>query len=91
MENKRDYKRDYKSLKRLHDSANSVIISLQHQMNELQEQLKLAMAINVSLEKQININKGIMHETLTTDNRIKNEQINEIQRLREVIKELKHV
>ena len=91
MESKRDYKKDYESLKRLHDSANSVIISLQKQMNELQEQLELAMAINASLEKQVNINKGIMHETLTTDNRIKNEQIEEIQRLREVIRELKHV
>ena len=79
----------YESLKRVHDSANSAIISLQNQNSNLQEQVILAQKINASLEKQVNINKGIMHQTLTDHNKITNEQAEEIQRLRGIIRDLK--
>ena len=79
----------YESLKRVHDSANSAIVSLQNQNGHLQEQIILAQNINASLEKQTNINKGIMHQTLTDYNKVTSEQAEELQKLREIIKDLK--
>ncbi len=79
----------YESLKRLHDSANEAIISLQKQNGALQEQLILAQNINASLEKQVNINKEIMYQVVTENNKKNAEQIEEIQRLRGIIQELK--
>jgi SMC interacting uncharacterized protein involved in chromosome segregation len=83
-----NYKEYYEALKRKHDVANRAITMLEGKVNDLQTELNKALAVNNSLLQQVNINKGIMHETLTTDNQTKQENAKEIERLRQKIKDL---
>ena len=87
-EENRDYKNDYASLKRLHDSANRAITSLQEQNQKLNEQLTKMFEINASLEKQVNATKVITHAMVTEENDVKQKNAEEIQRLRALVKEL---
>lgn len=86
--NGRDYKSDYESLKRIHDAQNRAVVAMEKRVNELQEELKKALQVNNSLLQQVNINKGIMTETLTTDNEIKQQNAKEIERLRQKVRDL---
>lgn len=82
-------KSDYESLKRLHESANAAILSLEHGLSEERKQRILSMNINSSLEQQLNILKGINREAITGHNAKEQEYIAEIQMLRGQIKELR--
>lgn len=86
--NGRGYKSDYESLKRIHDAQNRAVVAMEKRVNELQEELKKALQVNNSLLQQVNINKGIMTETLTTDNEIKQQNAKEIERLRQKVRDL---
>ena len=88
MESIRDYKKDYESLRRLHDSANEAITSLQQQINSLQEKLRTSMEIAALLEKQMFQQKEINMKSILSNNETQQKNAEEIQRLRDQVKSL---
>lgn len=87
--NERNYKQDYETIRRHHESANMAIVVLQKDNIDLQNKLRSSQEVNASLEKQVNINKAIMHEALTAHNQETQDMGDEIQNLRAKIRELR--
>ena len=82
---------NYDSLKRLHDSANSAIASLEGKNKELQVEINILYQKLDNAQKAVDINKEIMRNALTDQNAIKDAYSQEIQILREKIKRLSNV
>lgn len=79
-------KTDYDSLKRLHESSDMMLVDLQEKNRLLLEENTLLLKKLVDCQKALEINKEIMCNALTEQNRIKDEYSNEINILRAKIK-----
>jgi hypothetical protein len=73
---------DYRALKRLHDSANEAIYTLQVKNAELVEENNLILKKLVDCQNALDITKEIMRNALTTQNEIKDAYVIEIQDLK---------
>jgi len=83
-----DYQKAYEQLKRIHNSANEAIASLQRQIEGLQKQIEFFTGINASLEQKVMIQKNIIDQSLTDFNYKTEEQAQEVQRLRGIIQKI---
>lgn len=87
-EKKRDYKKAYEALNRLHKAANLANDILQQDVNKLREQNLKLMEVNTSLERQLNAQKQVNFAAITENNKAQQDNAAEIQRLRELVKKL---
>ena len=78
----------YKSLKRLHDSTNEAVISLQKELGKAKDEIILLTAKLINCQKALDINKEIMRGALTDQNKIKDDYSKEISELKIKIKQL---
>jgi septal ring factor EnvC (AmiA/AmiB activator) len=79
----------YNSLRRLHNSTNSAVDTLQEKIKTLNEELISAKERLGHAQDALDINKQIMRNALEEQNKIKDEYTAEIELLRAEIKELK--
>jgi len=77
---------DYESLRIRYNSLVEAINELKAENDKLKADIKYLSEVNENLEKALNINKGIMHHTITTDNELKQAYIQEINELKEELK-----
>ncbi len=83
-----NYEEAYGSLKRLHDSTNEAVVRLESEKETLNGEIKLLWAKLLNCQKALNINKDIMRNALTQHNETLTAYANEIQLLKDKIKEL---
>jgi len=79
---------DYDSLRRLHNAVNDSIISLQEKNKQLHEEIQMRDEKLINCQAALDINKEIMRNALTEQNRVQTEYGAEIQELRVKIKQL---
>jgi len=80
---------DYDALKRLHDSANSAIVELSKQLQEIGvENLRLKASVE-NADKRVGIQKQIVVDNLRMTQEEKDKLVQEILELRKVIKGLR--
>lgn len=84
----RDYRADYERLHKVVLVQEEGIARVNADNQKLQEQLKLAMDINISLEKQMLQLKTINHNIMTENNEVRGQNAKEIERLRGLVKRL---
>ena len=77
---------DYRALKGLHDSQNEAVIKLQEENGKLKDSIILLRAELSSSDKKLEINKDIMREALTLNNKMKEAYAEEIVDLRRRLK-----
>ena len=78
----------YNSLRRLHESQNEAVVNLQAKQIELLGEITLRDQKLINCQSALDINKTIMQNALTEQNRIQTEYGAEIQELKAKIKEL---
>lgn len=79
---------DYDALRRLHESSNNVVLSLQEKIKKLYEEIQLRDEKLINCQSALDINKEIMRNALMEQNRVQNEYGAEIQELKGKIKQL---
>jgi len=84
----RDYKSDYEQLHRVMETQNRGIMRQNADMDKLREDVQLHIDIANSLEKQMLQLKTINQNLMTSQNAKNQELIDEIERLRGMVKEL---
>ncbi len=72
----------YNSLRRLHDSANKAIEELQSKNKILEEEIIILNIKLINAQKNVDINKEIVKNALSEQNKMKDEFISEINMLR---------
>ena len=83
-----NYEEMYNHLRRLHSSTNDAALDLQERNKKLYEEIQLREEKLINAQKSLDINKEIMRNALTEQNRIQIEYGREIQELKEKIKKL---
>jgi len=81
---------DYDALRRLHNTTNLAVESLQERNRELLETNVLQLNLLVNCQKALDITKENMRNALTMQNQIKDDYSAEIELLRAEIKRLKN-
>ncbi len=82
------FEEKFNSLRRLHDSTSEAIIKLQQENGYLKDEIILLNKKLIHAQEALDINKEIMRNALTLQNRIKDDYSNEINELKEKIKKL---
>jgi len=81
----RDWKKDYESLRQLHDSTNVSVIKLQKQLLDAQEANKGLAEMAQTLEAQVESAKNINFLSITANNELQQQNAQEIERLRQLV------
>ena len=79
---------DYDSLRRIHESTNITVEKLEQELTKLRAENMLLLAKLANAQKALDINKDIMRNALTEQNKMQVEYGNEIQELKAKIKKL---
>jgi hypothetical protein len=85
MSEEKNYELMYYSLKRLHESANKAVEELQKHNREIDIENTVLKAKLINADKNVEINKTIVINTLLDQNKMKDDFILEINLLRERI------
>ena len=79
---------DYDSLRRIHESTNITVEKLEQELTKLRAENMLLLAKLANAQKALDINKDIMRNALTEQNKMQVEYGNERQELKAKIKKL---
>jgi len=80
---------DYHTLRGKYNALVKAVTDLESDRDRLAARVQFLESVNKALDTGLEINKGIMRETLTTDNELKQQYIAEIQALQRQIREMK--
>jgi hypothetical protein len=82
---------DYDSLRRIHESTNITVEKLEQELTKLRAENMLLLAKLANAQKALDINKDIMRNALTEQNKMQVEYGNERQELKAKIKKFKRL
>ena len=82
-------KKDYKALKKLHESTNKAVVYLETENKTLKTSIQLLLAEKEQHIKAKQVQQQTIYKQITYSNAENNKNLEEIQRLREEVKRLK--